>query len=114
MRFGAFMFTDFVEKILIGCLTTTVFLGGWQAPWLTDQGFVFGSTALGLGPWAVWALRAAAFGLKVCIVVYVLMLVRWTLPRFRYDQLMHLGWKFMLPLAFANIIVTAVVLALLK
>lgn len=114
MRFGAFMFTDFVEKILIACLTATVFLGGWQVPWLTDQGFAFGGAlALELGPWVVWALRAAAFGIKVCIVVYVLMLVRWTLPRFRYDQLMHLGWKFMLPLAFANIIVTAAVLILL-
>ncbi|MFC1544698.1 NADH-quinone oxidoreductase subunit H [Gemmatimonadota bacterium] len=110
MRFGAFMFTDFIEKILIACLTTTIFLGGWQVPWLADEGFLFGGElALGLGPLAVWLLRGASFGLKVCIVIYVLMLVRWTLPRFRYDQLMNLGWKFMLPLAFLNIIVTAVV-----
>jgi len=47
-------------------------------------------------------------------VIYVLMLVRWTLPRFRYDQLMHLGWKIMLPLAFANIVITGFVLLVLK
>ncbi|MCE5271349.1 NADH-quinone oxidoreductase subunit H [bacterium] len=115
MRFGAFMFTDFVEKILIACLATTLFLGGWQVPWLSDSGLAFGgASVLPLAAWLVWALRAAAFAVKVCIVIYVLMLVRWTLPRFRYDQLMHLGWKFLLPLAFANIIVTAIVLAVLN
>ena len=61
-----------------------------------------------------WSKQVAAFGLKVCVVIYVLMLVRWTLPRFRYDQLMNFGWKFLLPLAFANIIVTAMVVMLLK
>ncbi|MFH1069965.1 MAG: complex I subunit 1 family protein [Candidatus Glassbacteria bacterium] len=115
MRFGAFMFTDFIEKILVACLTTTLFLGGWQVPWLTDQGFVFGGVlVLELLGMQVFALQVAAFAVKVCIVIYVLMLVRWTLPRFRYDQLMNLGWKILLPLAFANIIVTAVVVMLLK
>ncbi|MBW7995190.1 MAG: NADH-quinone oxidoreductase subunit H [Candidatus Glassbacteria bacterium] len=115
MRFGAFMFTDFIEKILVACLTTSIFLGGWQVPWLADDGFrMGGELALGLGPVAVWLLRAASFGLKVCILIYVLMLVRWTLPRFRYDQLMNFGWKFLLPLAFLNIIVTAAVLMVLN
>lgn len=103
MRFGAFMFTDFVETILVGALATTIFLGGWQVPWLSGQ------AALSLDPLLVWALRAAAFAVKLAIVVYVLMLVRWTLPRFRYDQLMQLGWKIMLPLALANTIITGIV-----
>ena len=111
MRFGAFMFTDFVEKILISCIAVAIFLGGWQVPFLEDSGFVFpNEAALSLRPELVWLFRAAAFFIKVCIVIYILMLVRWTLPRFRYDQLMSLGWKFILPLAFANIIVTAAVL----
>lgn len=115
MRFGAFMFTDFVEKILVSCLAVTVFLGGWQVPFLTENGFVFrGETLLALSPLVVWLIQPAAFFLKVCVVIYVLMLVRWTLPRFRYDQLMHLGWKIMLPLAFANIIITGLVLLVLK
>ena len=115
MRFGAFMFTDFVEKILISCLTVTLFLGGWQVPFLSTEGFVFGDTvALVLSPLVIWLIQTAAFMIKVCVVVYVLMLVRWTLPRFRYDQLMNLGWKFLLPLAFANIIVTAVAVLLLN
>ncbi|HUU30196.1 MAG TPA: complex I subunit 1 family protein [archaeon] len=115
MRFGAFMFTDFVEKILVSCLTVTVFLGGWQVPFLAESGFVYGpETLLPLDIRLVWLLRAAAFLVKVCIVIYVLMLVRWTLPRFRYDQLMRLGWKFLLPLAFANIVVTAAVVFILN
>ena len=115
MRFGAFMFTDFIEKILVSCLTVAVFLGGWQVPLLTGDGFVLrGETLLALSPLVVWLVQAAAFFLKVCVVAYVLMLVRWTLPRFRYDQLMNFGWKIMLPLAFANIIVTALVMLLLK
>jgi len=115
MRFGAFMFTDFIEKILISCLAVAVFLGGWQVPFLTDAGFELGGRVLlPMGALAVWGLRTAAFVIKLCVVIYVLMLVRWTLPRFRYDQLMHLGWKFLLPLAFANIAVTAVVLMLLR
>ncbi|MEA2063312.1 MAG: complex I subunit 1 family protein [Gemmatimonadota bacterium] len=116
MRFGAFMFTDFIEKILISCLTVTVFLGGWQVPFLGAEGFSIGSRLLlpVTSPVVVWGLCAASFALKLCVVIYVLMLVRWTLPRFRYDQLMNLGWKFLLPLSFANIVVTAVVLALMN
>jgi len=115
MRFGAFMFTDFVEKILVSCLTVTIFLGGWQVPFLTESGFVFrGQTLLALSEPVVWILRTAYFFIKTCVVVYVLMLVRWTLPRFRYDQLMNLGWKFILPLAFANIVVTAIAVLVLK
>ena len=114
MKFGAFMFTDFMEKILISCLAITIFLGGWNVPWLHDNGFIFGSTTIALNEWVVWILRSLSFFIKLCIMIYILMLVRWTLPRFRYDQLMKLGWKFMLPLAFANIIVTALVLGALK
>ncbi len=115
MRFGAFMFTDFIEKILISCLTVTVFLGGWQVPFLIGDGFKFGGEILlPLSGPVVWGLRTVSFIIKLCIVIYVLMLVRWTLPRFRYDQLMHLGWKFLLPLSFANIAVTAIVLMLLR
>ncbi|MEA1996941.1 MAG: complex I subunit 1 family protein [Gemmatimonadota bacterium] len=114
MRFGAFMFTDFIEKILISCLTVTIFLGGWQVPFLAGGGVSLGGeTLLALHPVVIWLLQATAFFLKMCVVLYVLMLVRWTLPRFRYDQLMGLGWKFMLPIAFVNIIVTAVVVLVL-
>ncbi|MFC1613682.1 NADH-quinone oxidoreductase subunit H [Gemmatimonadota bacterium] len=114
MRFGAFMFTDFIEKILISCLTVTVFLGGWQVPFLAETGFEYGGEQLlALSAPLVWGLRTFAFIFKLCAVIYVLMLVRWTLPRFRYDQLMHLGWKVLLPLSFANIAVTAIVIMIL-
>jgi NADH-quinone oxidoreductase subunit H len=59
--------------------------------------------------WAVVALQFAAFGLKVVLLSSFQLLVRWTLPRFRADQLMNLGWKLLLPLSLANIMVTALI-----
>ena len=58
-------------------------------------------------------LQVAAFGFKVLIGCWVLLTVRWTLPRFRYDQVMHLGWKILLELAFVNVLITAVVVLLI-
>jgi NADH-quinone oxidoreductase subunit H len=109
MKFGMFMFTDFIETILISSLVTTFFFGGWQAPYLTDTGFVFpwGGT-WNLGMWVVESMRVLSFIVKVAFFCWFLMLVRWTLPRFRFDQLMNLGWKILLPLSLINTMITAV------
>jgi NADH-quinone oxidoreductase subunit H len=115
MKFGAFFMTDFVETILIAALLTTLFLGGWQVPYLQADGFHFPwGGALTLSSLAVTILQVAAFGFKVVFFCWFLLLIRWTLPRFRYDQLMHLGWKIMLPLSILNIFVTGSVLVLLQ
>lgn len=110
MKFGMFMFTDFIETILISSLLTTFFFGGWQVPYLADAGFVFpwGST-WDLNMWAVEGMRIIAFIVKVCFFCWLLMLIRWTLPRFRFDQLMNLGWKVLLPLSLLNTLVTAAI-----
>jgi NADH-quinone oxidoreductase subunit H len=111
MKFGMFFLTDFLETILAAALTATLFLGGWQVPFLNAAGFQF--------PWgAIWslphlvvvALGVLSFIFKTLCLCWLFMTIRWTLPRFRYDQLMHLGWKIMLPLSLVNIVVTAVVL----
>ena len=115
LKFGMFFMTDFIETILIAALITTLFFGGWQIPYLQSSGFQFpwgGSLALpGL---AVTLLQIAAFACKVLFFSWFLLLIRWTLPRFRYDQLMRLGWKFMLPASVFNVFVTALVLLLIR
>ncbi|MBI3873130.1 MAG: NADH-quinone oxidoreductase subunit H [candidate division Zixibacteria bacterium] len=110
MKFGMFMFADFIETVLIAALVTTFFFGGWQVPYLADSGFVFPwGSSWHLGMWMVEGMRVGAFILKVLSFCWLLMLIRWTLPRFRFDQLMHLGWKILLPLSLANTLATAAI-----
>jgi NADH-quinone oxidoreductase subunit H len=111
MKFGMFAMADFLETVVIAGLTTSMFLGGWQVPYLEATGFVF--------PWgAAWALphgvvtllQVGAFVSKVVVMIFFLMLIRWTLPRFRYDQAMRLGWLGLFPLSILNIVLTGLVL----
>jgi NADH-quinone oxidoreductase subunit H len=74
-----------------------LFLGGWQVPFID---------LVGLSPFWLSLLQVLAFCVKVAGVLFFYILVRWTIPRFRYDQLMNLGWKVMLPLALLNLAVT--------
>jgi NADH-quinone oxidoreductase subunit H len=111
MKFGMFFFTDFIETILIAALATTFFLGGWQVPYLAADGFYFPwEVQISLAHLAVAGFEVLAFSVKVVSLCWLFMTVRWTLPRFRYDQLMELGWKGIFPVALANIVVTAFVL----
>jgi NADH-quinone oxidoreductase subunit H len=113
MKFGMFLMADFVETVVIAGMVTALFLGGWQVPWLFADGFRFpGGLAIGLPHLAVTLLQVGAFVTKVVVVIWFLMLVRWTLPRFRYDQAMRLGWLGLLPLAILNIVLTAAVMLL--
>jgi len=93
MKFGMFFVGEYIGVTLIAAMVTTLFLGGWMGPWL---------------PPAVWFL------LKTCAVIALFILVRGTLPRPRYDQLMAYGWKLMLPLALANLLVTGAVVLWLE
>ncbi len=111
MKFGAFFMTDFIETILIATLVATLFFGGWQVPYLQQDGFVFPwGGSLSLPSLLVVLLQVAAFGIKVVFFCWLLLLIRWTLPRFRYDQLMRLGWKILLPISVINIFATGFVL----
>lgn len=112
LKFGLFMFTDFLEVIVFAAMASTLFFGGWQVPWLGDGGFVFPwGGRLAVAPWGVTVLRVLSFNLKVLFFCWLQILTRWTYPRFRYDQVMDLGWKVLVPLGAVNIVATGLVLA---
>jgi len=104
MKFGMFYMAEYFALITSSALTTTLFFGGWDVPWLDEAAF---------GAWGV-VLSVMAFGLKTGFFLFLFLWVRWTLPRFRFDQLMHIGWKVLLPLGLINILLTAVVMGFLK
>jgi NADH-quinone oxidoreductase subunit H len=94
MRFGSFMLTEYIEMLVISGIAATFFLGGWMGPgpgWLDP----------------IWMLA------KILALVFVFIWIRATLPRLRYDQLMTLGWKVLLPLATLNVLVTAILVTVL-
>jgi NADH-quinone oxidoreductase subunit H len=115
MKFGMFAMADFLETVVIAGMTTTLFLGGWQIPYLAPDGFRWPwGAALALPHLAVVLLQVGAFVFKVVAMIFFLMLVRWTLPRFRYDQAMRLGWLGLFPLSIANIVITGAAILLLE
>jgi NADH-quinone oxidoreductase subunit H len=99
MKFAMFFMAEYANMVTVSCLATLLFLGGWHGP-------VFGPSPLQAVLPLFWFLLKVFFFL--CLYIWV----RGTLPRFRYDQLMAFSWKFLLPLAVANILVTALVVAL--
>ena len=112
MKFGMFFMAEYIEIVLISAMVTTLFFGGYQVPYLTDAGLLFPwmSQAYALPSLLVVALQVGAFFLKLVFFCWFQLMTRWSLPRFRYDQVMSLGWKILLPLSLANILVTAVVI----
>ena len=91
MKFALYFMAEYVHMIVVASLVTTLFLGGWLGPFL---------------PGPLW------FFIKVCLVIFFFIWERGTFPRLRYDQIMQFGWKILLPLALANVVVTALVVAL--
>jgi len=111
MKFGMFAMADFLETVVIAGMSTAMFLGGWQIPYLQSGGFAFPwGQSVALPALLVTVLQVGAFLTKVVVMIWFLMLVRWTLPRFRYDQAMRLGWLGLFPLCILNLVVTAIVL----
>jgi len=94
MKFALFMMGEYTHIIVASALATTLFLGGWQGPAPV--------------PPVVWFLA------KTFVLVFVFIWIRGTFPRFRFDQLMALGWKILLPLSLVNILVTGAVILLIK
>jgi NADH-quinone oxidoreductase subunit H len=114
MKFGMFYFAEYAEVVTGSMLLVTIFLGGWALPFFHRDGLTiaFGGTTLVQAPIAhVWmiVINVLAFFGKVLAVCWLQVVVRWSLPRFRYDQLMKLGWRVLLPASLANILVTGVV-----
>ena len=110
-KFLMFFTAEFAEMITAAAIITTLFFGGWQIPFLLRDGFYFPwGGSLWLPHLAVVVLQVGAFISKIFLFCWLFILLRWTLPRFRYDQVMRLGWKMLLPLALANVVVTAIVI----
>jgi NADH-quinone oxidoreductase subunit H len=105
MKFAAFMLSEYANLITSSALMVTLFLGGWQVP--------FGILEV-LNLPVLWEqlIQILSFVVKTGFMIFVFIWVRWTLPRFRYDQLMNLGWKSLLPLALLNIILTGLGIAI--
>ena len=101
LKFALFFMAEYVNMFTVSMLATTLFFGGWNVPWL-DLVVARGSFLFG-------ALSLAAFLLKVLLFLFLYIWLRGTLPRFRFDQLMNFGWKFLLPLAILNVVATATV-----
>jgi NADH-quinone oxidoreductase subunit H len=113
MRFGMFFLAEFIEVVFLSAIISTVFFGGWQVPFLYSDGFHLGSKLVEMPHAAVLALQTTVWLMKVAFFCWLQLLIRWTLPRIRPDQLMDLGWKKLLPVSIANVLITAVVVLLL-
>jgi NADH-quinone oxidoreductase subunit H len=98
MKFAMFFMSEYANMVTVSCLATIIFFGGWHGP-------VFGPMIVRVLLPVFW------FSLKVFGFMFFYIWMRGTLPRFRYDQLMSLGWKFLLPLAMLNILVTSFIIA---
>jgi NADH-quinone oxidoreductase subunit H len=117
MRFGLFFMSEFIEVVVIAGLVATLFLGGWAIPYLSTETIIAGVGSVfneSFGTGIAILLHFATFMLKVVFMIWFQMLIRWSLPRFRYDQLMDLCWKIMLPLSIANIFVTGFFILLVR
>ncbi|HKQ68249.1 MAG TPA: complex I subunit 1 family protein, partial [Polyangiaceae bacterium] len=119
MKFGMFMLGEYMELGISSALLTTIFFGGYSIPFLHRDGITvaFGDNVyyhLRMAHGAVILLGVVAFFVKTWIVCWAQIFIRWTVPRFRYDQIMKLGWRFLLPSALVNMLLTGVVLLAIR
>ncbi len=105
MKLGFYLFAEYINMFVSSAVISSLYFGGYNFPFMHD---------LGLSHNAVTALGIAVFFAKILFFIFFFMWIRWTLPRFRYDQLMRLGWKILIPLAIINILGTGAVLLIVK
>jgi NADH-quinone oxidoreductase subunit H len=100
MKLGLYLFSEYTSMFVSSAIMSILFFGGYNFPGMS---YFSGNTLAILG--------IAAFATKIFLFIFVIMWIRWTIPRFRFDQLMHLGWKTLLPLSLINLLVTGLVIA---
>jgi NADH-quinone oxidoreductase subunit H len=107
MKLGFYLFAEYINMFVSSAVMATLYFGGYNYPGMDYMATLLGPT---------WAPLFGTFILfvKIFVFIFFFMWVRWTIPRFRYDQLMHLGWKGLIPLAIANIIITGIVIAIIE
>lgn len=104
-KMGAFMFAEYLNMFVASAVMSTLYFGGYNYPGMDWVGSMVGPV---IGP----LIAMTVLFLKVFAFIFFFMWVRWTVPRFRYDQLMNLGWKVLIPLAIANIVITGIVITI--
>jgi NADH-quinone oxidoreductase subunit H len=107
MKLGFYLFAEYINMFISSAVMVTLFFGGYDIPFVKESSW-------GLDSWLMSVISFSVFMAKVSFFLFVFLWIRWTIPRFRYDQLMNLGWKKLIPLALANMIITAAVMLLLK
>jgi NADH-quinone oxidoreductase subunit H len=106
MKLGFYLFAEYINMFISGVVMSTLFFGGYDIPFVNEA--AWGTH------WWVGLIGFLVLMTKAVIFIFIFMWIRWTIPRFRYDQLMNLGWKGLLPLALLNMIITAAVVLLLN
>jgi NADH-quinone oxidoreductase subunit H len=106
MKLGFYLFAEYINMIMSSAVMATLYFGGYDIPFVNDAN-LYNS----IGNWAA-LLQVGSILTKIVIFIFIFMWIRWTIPRFRYDQLMNLGWKKMVPLALFNMIITAFIVLL--
>lgn len=105
MKLGFYLFAEYINMFVSSAVMSTLYFGGYNFPFMND---------LGLSQNAITVIGTVGLFIKIFFFIFFFMWIRWTLPRFRYDQLMNLGWKGLIPLAIVNLLVTAIVMILLN
>lgn len=107
MKLGFYLFAEYINMFVSSAVMATLFLGGYDIPFVNEATW-------GLAPWIYSLLSFGVLMAKVSFLLFVFIWIRWTIPRFRFDQLMNLGWKKMIPLALFNMLLSAAILLWLK
>lgn len=109
MKLGFYLFAEYINMFISSAVMVTLYFGGYDIPFVNEA-----SWGESIGNNWVTILGGVAFMAKITVFLFVFIWIRWTIPRFRYDQLMNLGWKKLIPLSLANMVITAAVILWLK
>jgi NADH-quinone oxidoreductase subunit H len=107
MKLGFYLFAEYINMFISGIVMSCLFFGGYDIPFVHEANWGLPQNVMAVIGFSVLMAKAFFF-------VFVFMWIRWTIPRFRYDQLMNLGWKKLVPLALINMVITAAVILWLK
>lgn len=107
MKLGFYLFAEYINMFISSAVMATLYFGGYDIPFVNES-------AWNIAPWLMSLISFGVLMAKVSFFLFLFLWIRWTIPRFRYDQLMNLGWKKLIPLALANMIITAAVMLWLK
>jgi NADH-quinone oxidoreductase subunit H len=107
MKLGFYLFAEYINMFVSSAVMVTLYWGGYDIPFVNEASW-------GLAPWLMSLISFGVIMTKISAFLFVFLWIRWTIPRFRYDQLMNLGWKKLIPLALVNMVITAAVMLWLK